>query len=66
MDSYPYPYQLTDAKWRKKLTHEEFYVLRRGGTEAYGKGEFCKYFPKEVCVRRLVFCVCLGVCYYYL
>mmetsp|Transcript_40789 Transcript_40789/g.98383 ORF Transcript_40789/g.98383 Transcript_40789/m.98383 type:complete len:123 (-) Transcript_40789:350-718(-) len=41
-----YPFQLPDSKWKKKLTREEFHVLRRGGTEPYGKGEYCKYFPK--------------------
>lgn len=40
-----YPYELTESEWKKKLTKEEFHVLRRGGTEPYGKGEFYKYFP---------------------
>ena len=43
-----YPYQLSDSEWKKRLTKEEFHVLRRGGTQAYGKGEFCKYFPETV------------------
>ncbi|CAJ1947773.1 unnamed protein product [Cylindrotheca closterium] len=41
-----YPYKLPDSEWKKKLSREEFHVMRRGGTEAYGKGEYCKYFPK--------------------
>jgi len=45
-DSNDYPYKLTEAEWRAKLNDKEFSILRNHGTEAYGRGEYCSYFPK--------------------
>ncbi len=31
-----FPFQLTDAEWRQRLTDEQYYVLRQHGTERAG------------------------------
>mmetsp|Transcript_53119 Transcript_53119/g.115933 ORF Transcript_53119/g.115933 Transcript_53119/m.115933 type:complete len:117 (+) Transcript_53119:106-456(+) len=41
-----YPFSLSEEEWRAKLTKEEYRVLRQNGTERYGRGEFCTFFPR--------------------
>lgn len=36
MSEKSYPYQLSDAEWRAKLTSEQYEVMRRHGTERPG------------------------------
>lgn len=42
-----YPFKLSTDEWKGRLSAEEYRVLRLGGTESYGKGEYCSFFPKE-------------------
>ena len=42
-----FPNQKSNAEWRTKLTKSEFYMLRRGGTEGYGDGEYHNFFPRD-------------------
>lgn len=43
----PFPFTLSREEWNSRLSKEELRVLRFGGTEAYGRGEFCSFFPKK-------------------
>lgn len=38
---------LTDAEWRKKLSPQEYHILRQKGTEYPGTGEYDGFYPKE-------------------
>ena len=42
-----FPTAKTEAEYRQELTAEEYKMLRRGGTEAPGKGEYGAFFPPE-------------------
>ena len=46
-DMTSYPVSKTDEEWHSILTPAEFEVLRRGGTESYGAGQYCRLFPKS-------------------
>ena len=39
-DNYAYPIQRTDAEWKEMLSDEQFYILRRQGTERAFTGEY--------------------------
>ena len=43
----PFPVTLSDAEWQEKLNTLEYNCLRRGGTEPYRAGAFCKFFPSS-------------------
>ncbi|KAL3909227.1 MAG: hypothetical protein SGPRY_009503, partial [Prymnesium sp.] len=42
-----YSRQKSDAEWKKELNDEQFYILRKKGTERPGTGEYNKFYPNE-------------------
>ena len=38
---------LTDAEWKKKLSREQYHILREKGTEMAYSGKYDKYYPTE-------------------
>lgn len=46
-----FPVSKSDSEWRAELSPEEYRMLRMQGTEAPGRGEYHKFFPKEGYVR---------------
>lgn len=41
-----FPIQLSDAEWKKRLTAEQFYILREEGTERAGSGKYDHFYEK--------------------
>ena len=46
-----YSYQLTDSEWKKKLSSQEYRVLRNKGTEPARSGKYDKMY---ICVAQKV------------
>ncbi len=44
----PYPLQLTESQWKEKLTSEQFYILRKKGTEQAGTGKYDHFYKKGI------------------
>ena len=42
-----FPLAKSEAEWRSQLSGSEYRMLRQQGTEAPGRGEYFKFFPKE-------------------
>ena len=52
-DSSEYSYQLSDSEWKKKLSSQQYKVLRKKATEPATTGKYDKFYPKNgyfVCV----------------
>lgn len=41
-----YPMKLTEAEWKKRLTPEQYYILRQEGTERAGTGKYDHFYQK--------------------
>ncbi len=41
-----YPMQLTEAQWKERLTPEQYYILRKQGTERVGTGKYDHFYKK--------------------
>ena len=42
-----YAYQLSDMQWRKKLSNQEYNVLRKKATERATTGKYDKLYPEK-------------------
>lgn len=45
-DNEKYEIQLSEAEWKKRLTPEQYYILRERGTERAGTGKYDKVYKK--------------------
>lgn len=45
-DKEEYEVKLTEAEWKKRLTPEQYYILRERGTEMAGTGKYDKVYKK--------------------
>lgn len=41
-----YPMQLSDAEWKQRLTKDQYYILRKQGTEPAGTGKYDNFYQK--------------------
>jgi peptide-methionine (R)-S-oxide reductase len=41
-----YPMKLSEAEWKKRLTPEQYHILREKGTEAPGTGKYDHFYEK--------------------
>jgi peptide-methionine (R)-S-oxide reductase len=45
-DTNTYEISLSEEEWKKRLTPEQYYILRQQGTERAGTGEYNKFYKK--------------------
>jgi peptide-methionine (R)-S-oxide reductase len=43
-----YQMQLTEAQWKERLTEEQYYILRKQGTERAGTGKYDHFYKKGI------------------
>lgn len=43
-----YPMQLSDAEWKKRLTSEQYQILRQKATEIAGTGKYDHFYEKGI------------------
>ncbi|MFN2458089.1 MAG: peptide-methionine (R)-S-oxide reductase MsrB [Chitinophagaceae bacterium] len=43
-----YPIKYTEEEWKKRLTRDQYYILRKKGTEMAGTGKYDKFYKKGI------------------
>ena len=43
-----YQMQLTEAQWKERLTEEQYFILRKQGTERAGTGKYDHFYKKGI------------------